>query len=238
LFEKDLTFPCVVKPAHEVVSAKSVRYCANTGQVREAVATMLQALRQDGVGVLVQEFIEGPGHGFFALTDHGRPLRVFMHKRLREFPPAGGPSTAAAAFYSPRLEELGVKLLSALKWNGVAMVEFRFDVHRRDFVLMEVNGKFWGSSELALRSGVNFGADLIRLYRTEPLEYSSDYSREVKFYWPLDGDLKTLWRTRKVLSGIKDYFAPDAVTTLGQSTIADLLKLVRFIRDLASDNGS
>jgi predicted ATP-grasp superfamily ATP-dependent carboligase len=215
-----------------------VRYCSDAGQVREAVVNMLQELDQDGVGVLVQEFIEGPGHGFFALMHHGRPLRIFMHKRLREYPPAGGPSTAAAAYYSPRLEELGVKLLSALDWNGVAMVEFKFDVHRRDFVLMEINGRFWGSLELALCSGVNFGRDLIRLYRNEPLECSSVYNRQMKFYWPLDGDLKTLWRTRKVLSGVKDYFRADVATNLGQSAIAELLKSARLIRDVARGNHS
>lgn len=232
LVEKALSFPCVVKPAQEIVSTKSVHYCSDASQVRETVVNMLQALSQDRVGVLVQEFIEGPGHGLFALMQHGRPLRVFMHKRLREYPPSGGPSTAAAAYYSPRLEELGVKLLSALEWNGVAMVEFKFDIHRQDFVLMEINGKFWGSLELALRSGVNFGSDLIRLYRGEPLECGSDYDREMKFYWPLDGDLKTLWRTRKMLTGVKDYFRADGATNLGQSVIAELLKSARLIRDL------
>jgi predicted ATP-grasp superfamily ATP-dependent carboligase len=238
LVESGVNFPCVVKPAHEVVSAKSVRYCSDASQVREAVINMLQELDQDGVGVLVQEFIQGPGHGFFALMRHGRPLRIFMHRRLREYPPAGGASTAAAAYYSPRLEELGVKLLSALDWNGVAMVEFKFDIHLQDFVLMEINGKFWGSLELALCSGVNFGGDLIRLYRNEPLECSSVYNRQVKFYWPLDGDLKTLWRTRKVLSGIKDYFRADVVTNLGQSAVAELLKSARLIGDLARGNQS
>lgn len=233
LVERDLSFPCVVKPAHEVVSAKSVRYCSDPGQVRVAVANMIAALSKDGVGVLVQEFIEGPGHGFFALMHHGKPLRIFMHQRLREYPPTGGVSTAAAAYYSPRLEELGTKLLSALGWNGVAMAEFKFDIHRQDFVLMEINGKFWGSLELALRSGVNFGRDIIRLYRNETLEFSSVYNRQVKFYWPLDGDLKTLWFSRKLLSGIGDYFGPCAASNLGQSAAADLLKSLRLIRDVA-----
>jgi predicted ATP-grasp superfamily ATP-dependent carboligase len=238
LVEEDLSFPCVVKPAHEVVSAKSVSYCADARQVRESVTNMLRELRQDGVGVLVQEFIEGPGHGFFALMHQGKPLRIFMHKRIREYPPTGGPSTAAMAYYSSRLEELGLKLLSSLDWNGVAMVEFKFDIHRQDFYLIEINGKFWGSLELALRSGINFGRDLILLYRGEPLEYSSAYDREAKFYWPLDGDLKTLWRTRKTLTGIRDYFRSDVSTNLGQSAIAELLKSVRLIRDLAGGNDS
>lgn len=229
LAEDQLTFPCVVKPAHENVSAKDVRYCANTSEARQAIGAMLKALENEGVGVLVQEFIDGPGHGFFALFDHGRPLRIFMHQRLREYPPKGGISTAAAAFYSSRLEDLGLRLLSALQWHGAAMVEFKYDIHRKDFFLMEINGKLWGSMELALQAGVNFGADLIRIYRGEPMEFSSSYDRDVRFYWPLDGDLKTLQRTGRLIAGIRDYFRPGAVTNLGQSVRADALKSLLLI---------
>lgn len=236
LVEGQLSFPCVVRPAHEDVSTKAVRYCANMAETRWAIAVMLKALEKDGVGILVQEFIDGPGHGFFALLDHGKPLRIFMHQRLREYPPTGGPSTAAAAFYSSRLEDLGLRLLSALEWHGAAMVEFKYDIHRKDFFLMEINGKLWGSLELALQAGVNFGADLIRLYRGESMEFSSAYDREVRFYWPLDGDLKTLWRTRSVLRGIPDYFRQGAATNIGQSRRADALKSLRLVRDLVYGN--
>src|SRR5262249_30616411 len=44
----------------------------------------------------------------------------------------------------------------AMEWDGVAMVEFRYDPVSGDAVLMEVNGRFWGSLPLAVHSGVNF----------------------------------------------------------------------------------
>lgn len=238
LAEDQLSFPCVVKPAHELASAKDVRYCANTTETRQAVGAMLKALENDGVGVLVQDFIDGPGHGFFALLDHGKPLRIFMHQRLREYPPSGGISTAAAAFYSSRLEDLGLRLLSALEWHGAAMVEFKYDRHRKDFFLMEINGKLWGSLELALQAGVNFGADLIRIYRDEPITFSAAYDRDVRFYWPLDGDLKTLRRTRRLIAGIRDYFRPGAATNLGQSKRADAMKSLLLIWELMHANHS
>lgn len=227
-----IPFPCIVKPDLEAVSAKSVRYCSDPRQLKKLVALTLQELKNDRAGVLVQEVIKGPGHGFFALMDHGKPLRVFMHKRVREYPPSGGPSTAAAAYYSPRLEELGTRLLSHIGWNGVAMVEFKFDELRQDFVLLEINGKFWGSLELALYAGVNFGADLIRHFRNEQLQHQSEYRRSAEFYWPLDNDLRTLWRTNNVLRGVGDYFRPGSATNCGQSKLADLLKTAKLIKDV------
>ena len=148
-----ITFPCVVKASREDASYKTVHYCSSLEEVKQRVEELLAAVAQEGGGALVQEFITGQGCGFFGLTDAGRPLRVFMHQRIREYPVSGGPSTAARAFDSPRLKELGLRLLAELRWTGVAMAEFKYDPRRDDFVLMEINGKFWGSLELALRSG-------------------------------------------------------------------------------------
>ena len=175
--EIPIRLPCVVKPAREATGLKLVSYCRSSEELSNAVAHQLHCL-QEKAAVLVQEFIEGKGFGLFALMDHGVPLRVFMHQRIRDNPPSGGASTAARAYYSERLKELGLRLLSALQWHGVAMVEFKYSDAIEDFVLMEINGKFWGSLELALSAGINFGADLIRLYRGEKLSYSEEYDRD------------------------------------------------------------
>ena len=219
-------FPCVVKASREGTGCKMVSYCTNHAELSGATARLLAALRGQSA-VLIQEFIEGAGFGFFALMDHGAPARVFMHQRIREYPPSGGRSTAARAHYSPRLKELGLRLLSALKWYGVAMVAFKYSESRADFVLMEFNGKFWGSLELGLSAGVNFGADLIRLFRGEILSYSEQYERDWEFYWPLDDDLLTLLKTGN-LRRIADYWKPNAHTNLGQSLRSDMIKSLRL----------
>jgi len=221
-----VSFPCVVKPAREGAASNMVSYCANHAELSGAIAQQLVGL-QGRADVLVQEFIKGTGFGFFALMNQGAPLRMFMHQRIREYPPSGGRSTAARAFYSARLKDLGLKLLSALTWHGVAMVEFKYCESREDFVLMEINGKFWGSLELGLSAGVNFGADLIRLFRGETLSYSEQYERNCEFYWPLDDDLLTLWKTG-ALGRIGDYWKPNAHTNLGQSLSSDVIKSLRL----------
>jgi predicted ATP-grasp superfamily ATP-dependent carboligase len=228
---RDITvpFPCVVKPAREGTSYKAVTYCDRASEVSGAVAHQLARLKGEA-GVLVQEAIGGTGCGFFALMNHGKPLRIFMHQRIRESPPSGGRSTAARAFYSDRLKELGLKLLSSLEWTGVAMVEFK-QRGPDDFVLMEINGKFWGSLELALSAGVNFGADLVRLFRGEDLSYTEDYDRSHEFYWPLDGDLVTLWKTR-AFGNLFDYWRPNAHTNVLQNWRADALKSLQLAKEV------
>ncbi|HTY55134.1 MAG TPA: hypothetical protein VMB26_08040 [Candidatus Binataceae bacterium] len=224
----DVPFPCVVKPSREATSFKAIDYCHSHDDLANAVKRQLTALEGEA-GVVVQEFVAGNGCGFFALMDHGSPMRVFMHQRIREFPPSGGRSTAARAFHSERLKELGLRLLSSLKWHGVAMVEFKRSTTTGDFVLMEINGKFWGSLELGLAAGINFGADLIRLFRGEKLAYHEDYDRNLEFYWPLDDDMLTLWKTRS-LTRVSDYWKRNAHTNMFQSLRADMLKSLRLAK--------
>ena len=110
---------------------------------------------------LVQEFVPGVGYGFFALfNEKHMPVAVFCHKRLREYPITGGPSAYCESAYDGQLVTLGLRLLTSMKWYGVAMVEFRRDVRDCSFKLMEVNPRFWGSLGLPIHAGVDFPAIL------------------------------------------------------------------------------
>jgi predicted ATP-grasp superfamily ATP-dependent carboligase len=117
--------------------------------------------------VLLQEYCRGGGYGVELLLDHGRPLAAFQHRRLREVPPTGGSSAFRESMpLDPLLYGYAVRLLEALSWTGLAMVEFK--VGPRGPRLMEVNGRIWGSLPLAVRCGVDFPARLAELYLGEP----------------------------------------------------------------------
>jgi biotin carboxylase len=220
----DTAFPCVVKAANEL-EGRVLCYPRDRAELQTAVAEGLRQLGPESSGVLVQEYILGVGGGFFGLYQRGSLIRLFMHRRIREWPHTGGASTAARAIRDPGLLNSGKAILDALQWHGVAMVEFKYRPDVGDYVFIELNGKFWGSAELALSAGVNFGADLIRVYRGELLEYKDQYDDECEFYWPLDGDLLALW-CRRELGGIREYRRPAARTNLGQSLRAEAIKTV------------
>jgi predicted ATP-grasp superfamily ATP-dependent carboligase len=48
-------------------------------------------------------------------------------------------------------------LLREIGWEGPAMVEYRYDAATGGAVLMEINGRFWGSLPLAAAAGAPFG---------------------------------------------------------------------------------
>jgi predicted ATP-grasp superfamily ATP-dependent carboligase len=106
---------------------------------------------------LIQQYCPGHGVGIETCLYQGEPLVLFQHRRIREFPITGGPSVYRRSEPAePQLAEWSIQLLRAMEWDGLAMVEFRYDPASGDAVLMEVNGRFWGSLPLAVHAGVNF----------------------------------------------------------------------------------
>lgn len=98
---------------------------------------------------LVQEYIRGRGYGVSAVFDeNSRPIEIFMHERLREYPISGGPSTFCKSVWDEQMVSQAIRLLSKLNWKGYAMVEFKGYLGG-PFRLMEINPRFWGSMALS-----------------------------------------------------------------------------------------
>jgi predicted ATP-grasp superfamily ATP-dependent carboligase len=189
-------FPVVVKAAK------------GTGAVAY-VNSRAQLDGMDTAQAVLQEYIPGPGFGFYGLFNRGELRAFFMHRRLREFPVTGGASTAAAAYYDETLKELGTRLLRNLKWHGVAMVEMKRDRRDGQYKLMEVNPKFWGSLDLSIAAGVNFPHLVCRMAYDGDVAPVLDYDRDVKFAWPFPHDLLHLVaRPSSARAVLSDLFDP------------------------------
>ena len=108
---------------------------------------------------MIQEYVPGHGLGQCVFMHQGKAIRMFQHHRLREWPPEGGFSTACEAVPLTQHRDLmnrSIELLRRIDWEGVAMVEYRFDPRTGRAVLMEINGRFWGSIPLACHCGAKF----------------------------------------------------------------------------------
>lgn len=179
-------FPAVVKPHRSVVTVDGRRRKVPVTPVADAAACRraLAALPPSAYPVLLQRHVVGTGEGFFALRWGGRTVAMFAHRRLREKPPSGGVSVYRESIpLHARLVEPGLRLLDALDWQGVAMVECKRETRTDREVIMEVNGRFWGSLQLAIDAGVDFPALLARCAAGETVPESSHYQAGVRSRW-------------------------------------------------------
>ena len=215
-------YPAVLKPARSRILtdagwvAGSVQY-AHTESDLLRLYRATECLRSHPS--LIQERIVGPGLGVFVLCDHGRLLAAFAHRRLREKPPSGGVSVLCESVaVDPELRRQAVQLLEPLGWHGVAMMEYKQDRRTGTPVLMEVNGRFWGSLQLAVDAGIDFPFLSAQLALGRRSDAPAAYEVGVSGRWLL-GDLDHL--LIRLLRSDRDL--PDTVPSKLQ-TIVNFLK--------------
>jgi predicted ATP-grasp superfamily ATP-dependent carboligase len=190
---QSLRYPVVLKPraseeispAGKVRTAGRPRYAANSVQ--------FEASYRDIAGrssaVLVQEFVQGEGVGYFALMNHGKLRAEFAHRRIRDVYPTGsGSAVRISVAPDPEIRRSSLAILSSLRWHGVAMVEYR-KPPGSPAVFMEVNGRFWHSLPLACYAGVDFPTLLAHMAEEGDIQPNSGYRSGVRCRWFL-GDAR------------------------------------------------
>jgi predicted ATP-grasp superfamily ATP-dependent carboligase len=219
-------FPAFVKPHRSVVGEPGRRRKLGVTPVADPAACRraLAAFPAAAYPVLLQRRVTGVGEGFFALRWGGRTVAMFAHRRLREKPPGGGVSVYRESIpLTAQLVEPGVRLLDALNWQGVAMVECKREPETGHEVIMEINGRFWGSLQLAVDAGVDFPALLARCAAGERVPETRAYQTGIRSRW-FWGDVDHLYlrltRARAAL-----HLGDDAGSRL--EALRDFLKIRR-----------
>lgn len=162
----DISFPCILKWRDPLAVIARLRqqglttikaeYCYDADELAE----MLERYRAIGSYPMVQSFCPGVGLGHMLFMHEGQAHTRFQHIRHGEWPPEGGGSTVCESVAPSDHRELllgSEALLKRIGWEGPAMVEYRFDPANCSAVLMEINGRFWGSQPLAYQAGAHFG---------------------------------------------------------------------------------
>jgi protein-tyrosine-phosphatase/predicted ATP-grasp superfamily ATP-dependent carboligase len=195
-------YPVVLKPTQstQVTSESTVTVAPEIVKNESERAVVLEAWLPH-VAVQQQEYIAGRGLGIEFLFNQGQRVWHFAHERIHEYPLTGGGSTYRRSVHAdPALLEQAQELLAALRWHGVAMVEFKVG---RDgsYYLMEINPRFWGSLALSIDAGVDFPLGLWRIANSDRLSPQPDY--KVPYYTrDLANDLQ--WQAENLTADHRD----------------------------------
>lgn len=156
---------------------------------------------------IVQRKVEGDGMGACLLIDgEGRLINAVCHRRIREYPITGGPSSCCVSFYDKGIIDSAYRLLSSFGFVGMAMVEFKGEY------ILEVNPRLWGSYPMTECSSSHFTEDYVRAAFGETVGYQPDkFKTNVKMRFTLNDTLSILSHLKKghikeVIKGIGDIF--------------------------------
>jgi predicted ATP-grasp superfamily ATP-dependent carboligase len=123
--------------------------------------------------IMIQETIPGGGEcqfSFAALCQAGRPIASLVARRTRQWPmDFGRASTYVETIDDPEVEEIGHRVLAALRFDGIVELEFKRDPRDGQLKLLDINPRIWGWHTLAGRAGVDFPYLLWRMICGQPI---------------------------------------------------------------------
>jgi len=226
-----LTYPLIIKPRQSYAWKEGEGILGTTVYINspEKLIEEHESLAAKmGESPLIQELIGGEEFGIFGLFEHGQPLALFAHKRIRSISPLGGASCLRESIkMPPEMKEYSLRLLKVLQWHGPAMVEFKVDEKDKLPKLMEINGRFWGSLPLAIYAGIDFPYLYYQMAEGKNIGTNFSYKENIKSRHLL-ADCKNLFSVlldKGKIDGIK---YPDKA-----ETIANFFKF--FEKDLYYD---
>ncbi len=149
-------FPIVLKPKRSAsvttpLARQAVQKVRRAQDLEACAGAMLR-----GGDILVQQNFPGIGIGVEVLCQDGEMLTAFQHERVHEPLMGGGSSYRKSVPLHAGMLNATRRLMKAVRYTGVAMVEFKYNVETQTWVLIEVNARFWGSLPLSLAAGLDF----------------------------------------------------------------------------------
>lgn len=186
---------------------------------------------------VVQELLTGEAVGVSLVMDgKSRPVSVLCHRRVREYPTQGGPSSCCESVWDGALVEHAVKLLQGLGFVGLAMVEFKGGK------LLEINPRVWGSFPLTYKCGAPLARDYVRASLGEelPLVQGPGYRTGVRMQFVLNDGLACLGYLRqgqpgRGLRGLMDLLNPRVKD--GMFSFDDLKPFFRYLKNALGKGG-
>jgi predicted ATP-grasp superfamily ATP-dependent carboligase len=186
-------WPVVIKPRSSVESrdGSRVSFVVEYAFDAESLIRNARTLDLESSVPMIQEYIPGTGIGCFFLFHQHKILAKFQHRRIRDTNPTGsGSSLRESVPLSATLMDESERLLRAMNWDGLAMVEYRVNSDGTGY-LMEVNPRPWGSMQLPIEAGVDFPLMWYRAMTGGPVEPISSYRVGIRCR-SLAGDLRHL----------------------------------------------
>ena len=162
---EEVGFPCVVKPVssfqwhqgdawHRVGSRKAIRI-----DDQKTLVSEYREISQVTPQVLIQEWIPGGVDQIVVLGGYvgedSELLSYFTARKILQSPDDCGTGCIVRSEPIDDIVEPTKRLLRALRYQGMAEVEYKYDARTGEYRLIEINTRHWDQHQLGDASGAN-----------------------------------------------------------------------------------
>jgi predicted ATP-grasp superfamily ATP-dependent carboligase len=167
---------------HGLVAPDSETHRAETV---DAALAMLPGLRNRFSHIILQGFVPGRGAGVYFLRWNNVLLAEFANICTHEVPHTGGLCSLRRSWHHSAMRADALLKLDVMTWQGVAMLEYRWDPASGKFWLIEMNARFWAALHLALYAGIDFPRYLADAFFGRPVSHAGSYADGVCCRWTI-----------------------------------------------------
>jgi len=148
-----LAYPILLKPA-TLDGGRGFQLFRDSQTLSTFLATN-PGVRAAGRYVL-QSYLAGSDFGLNVLCRNGEILAFTVQKNPLSVSPPFGPAAGIHFVTDAEPLEIGTRLLSALRWNGVANLDMLRCAATGEMLLLEMNPRYWRTLLGSVYAGVNF----------------------------------------------------------------------------------
>ncbi|TEU11858.1 MAG: ATP-grasp domain-containing protein, partial [Anaerolineales bacterium] len=150
---RHLEFPVLIKPVM-AWGGEGIQRFDNVSQLYE----FLEQCDSEKIKnrYIVQSFLTGYVGGLNILCQQGQMLAYTIQQGFIPNPQEYAAAAAVQFVEREGVLDVATKLISALKYNGVANIDMFYDAEDNQVKILEVNARFWGSLRGSYVAGVSF----------------------------------------------------------------------------------
>lgn len=146
---ENLRYPIIIKPLDAEGGGGIVKF--------ESYKDLQDHLLKHNVQTyFLQEYVKGYDIDCSVLCDNGEILTYTIQKGFLEADTPYQQQLGIAFLENEEVLNVVKTLMKALKWNGIAHVDLRYDEADNTYKVLEINARFWGSLHGSRHVGVNF----------------------------------------------------------------------------------
>ncbi|MGD9245885.1 MAG: ATP-grasp domain-containing protein, partial [Desulfobacterales bacterium] len=135
---------------------------------------------------IIQKKITGQLFDSTSFVIKGQTVGMLTQERILTAWLDGGGGLVNITNDIPEIKEYTQKIIKELKWTGPIEMDWIKDSDSGRYYLIEINPKFWGTTQLTISSGLDYPDFLMRFATNKPIKKISEYKIGLMYRWIMD----------------------------------------------------
>ena len=148
-----LEFPLVLRTSRQDRVGEIAPWKAAYAHDRDSLFALHESVKGFADNVIVQEYHSGAEDHVHVLMHDGEPFMIGEYIGELHAPLAGGVTVQRVSCHHAEIQADAIKVLKALKWEGIGTVQFHYEPKTGKYIFLEINPRMCGGQPTVIMAG-------------------------------------------------------------------------------------